>query len=232
MNQNQKNGQELNGLQSEQEFANANSTNLSDMLNDLNSKPPTVIVNKSMVSKNEDVNQPVKQETKGLEDVSKYQEQIDRLYQTNIDKEWSFIDKWKNRSMFDQVQEVKKDLFKTSADYRLKFYKTQLDTRLEYLNEKCNAGLKMVKGHYRHQVSSFLMAKMEELSFQVRDRQFAFLDMMKGKYAYAETLIGYPSMQQRYLSSVFEEEGNYLKFLDGLLDKFQSIVDEELKKYN
>lgn len=136
-----------------------------------------------------------------------------------------------NRSLYNQVLQVKQELFQTSASYRLKFYKTMLDTRLEYLNEKCNAGIKMIKGHYRHQVSSYLMSKMEQLSFEVRDRQFAFLDMMKGKYAYSESLTAYPSMQQRYMESVFTEETKYLRFLDGLLDKFQSIVDEELRKY-
>jgi hypothetical protein len=225
------NGPELIGQQDKQEFVHVNSINLGDMLSDQTSKPPAT-VQTSTVAKNEEVNQPVKQETKGLDSLAKNQEEIDRFYQANLDKQWSTWDRWTNKGMYNQVQEVKKELFKTSAHYRLAFYKTMLDTRLEYLNEKCNAGIKMVKGHYRHQVSSYLMSKMEQLSFEVRDRQFAFLEMMKTKYSYSESLTGYPSMQQRYLTSIFDEEGKYLKFLDGLLDKFQSIVDEELKKYN
>ena len=206
------------------------SINLGEMFNDNNTKAPTIMQRKT-VTKNEEINKPVHQETKELDALSKNQEAINRLYEVNLDKQWSMLDKWKNRAMYNQVQEVKQEFFKTSAHYRLAFYKTMLDTRLEYLNEKCNAGLKMVKGHYRQQVSSFLMSKMEQLSYEVRDRQFAFIAMMKDKYAFSETLTAYPSMQQRYLSSIFTEEEKYLKFLDGLLDKFQSIVDEELRKY-
>ncbi|MBL0053073.1 MAG: hypothetical protein IPP29_16980 [Bacteroidetes bacterium] len=79
--------------------------------------------------------------------------------------------------MFDQVQQVRGELFKTTADYRLKFYKTILDTRLEALHEKCSAGVSMIKGHYRQKVSSFLMAKMEELTVEVKDRQINFWNL-------------------------------------------------------
>lgn len=228
------NGQMLKDQQNKQEmFVDVNSENLGDMLiDDFNFKSSPDVPITYTETKNNEVGQSVKQETKGLDSLAKNQEDIDRFYQTNIDKQWTMWDKMTNRSMYNQVQQVKQELFQTSASYRLKFYKTMLDTRLEYLNEKCNAGIKMVKGYYRHQVSSYLMSKMEQLSFEVRDRQFAFLDMMKGKYAYSESLTAYPSMKQRYMESVFTEEAKYLRFLDGLLDKFQSIVDEELRKYN
>lgn len=232
-NENQNMNPGENKQQDNFNFKTPNSMDLGSMLHNISSQTASVPqVANNTIAKNEEVNQPVKQETKGLDSLAKNQDEIDRFYQGNIDKNWTLLQKWTNRSMYNHVQEVKKELFKTSAHYRLAFYKTMLDTRLEYLNEKCNAGIKMVKGHYRHQVSSFLMSKMEQLSFEVRDRQFAFLEMMKTKYNYSEGLTAYPSMQQRYLSSIFDEEGKYLKFLDGLLDKFQSIVDEELKKYN
>jgi hypothetical protein len=230
-NENQNTNPVENNQQENFSFKTPGSIDLGSMLNGHTYTPPATAAT-STIAKNEEVNQPVKQETRGLDSLAKNQEEIDRFYQGNIDKNWTLLQKWTNRSMYNHVQEVKKELFKTSAHYRLAFYKTMLDTRLEYLNEKCNAGIKMVKGHYRHQVSSYLMSKMEQLSFEVRDRQFAFLEMMKSKYNYSESLTAYPSMQQRYLSSIFDEEGKYLKFLDGLLDKFQSIVDEELKKYN
>lgn len=224
------NGQMLKDQRCRQEmFVNVNSENLGDMVNDDFYVKSLPVVTES---KNNEVGQSVKQETKGLDSLSQNNDEIDRMYQDQIGKKWTLWGKMTNRSMYDQVQHVKQELFQTSASYRLKFYKTMLDTRLEYLNEKCNAGIKMIKGHYRHQVSSYLMSKMEQLSFEVRDRQFAFLDMMKGKYAYSESLTAYPSMQHRYMESVFTEEAKYLRFLDGLLDKFQSIVDEELRKYD
>jgi len=224
-------GQELNDQQGNQEFASANSMDMNNMFNDFNVKSPIVSQNNSVV-KNQELEVPVKKETNGIATYEGNNDAIDHFYQTNIDKQWTGLEKLTNRTMYKQVQEVKQNLFKESAHYRLAFYKTMLDTRLEYLNEHCNSVLKMVKGHYRLQASNFLMGKMEELSFLVRDKQFAFLEMMKGKYAYSESLTGFPSMKQNYLSSIFREEENYLKFLDGLLDKFQNIVNEELRKYN
>lgn len=227
------NGQLNDQQNKQQKFVNVNSENLGDMLNDdFNFKSSPGVPRTNTEAKNNEVGQSVKHETKGLDSLSQNNDEIDRLYQINIDKQWTLWGKMTNRSMYNHVQQVKKELFQTSASYRLKFYKTMLDTRLEYLNEKCNAGIKMVKGHYRHQVSSYLMSKMEQLSFEVRDRQIVFLNMMKGKYAYSESITAYPSMQQRFMETIFTEEAKYLRFLDGLLDKFQSIVDEELRKYN
>ena len=222
--------QEFNNSNENQKFVSVNSLDMNEMLQKAEQKPVISVKNNSVM--NQEIEKPVKKETHGIETVEKYNESIDQFYQENIHKQWTFPEKILNRSMYKQVLEVKQNLFKESAGYRLKFYKTMLDTRLEYLNEHCNAVLKMIKGHYRLQVSNFLMAKMEDLSFSVRDRQFAFLEMMKGKYAYSESLKDYPTMQQHYLTSIFHEEENYLQFLDGLLDKFQNIVNEELKKYS
>jgi len=224
------NGSELNSQHDKIDFINVNSFNLDDILN-TNSKITNTMPNHPSI-KNENTVQSIKTETAGLDHIAKNQEDIDKFYQTTLDKRWSLVDRWTNNTMFKQVQDVKLELFQTSAKYRLNFYKTILDTRLEYLNEKCNAGLKMVKGHYRHQVSSFLMNKMEQLNFEVKDKQITFMQMMKEKYSYAETLEKYPSMKKRFFESIFNEEINYMKFLDGLLDRFQSIVDEELQKYN
>jgi hypothetical protein len=202
-----------------------------DVINTSASNKPAVVSN-SMVSKNEDLSQPVKQETKNLDSLSLNNQRIDKHYNELIEKNWGLMDRWKNPKMYELVQKERENLFNATASYRLGFYKTMLDTRLTALHEKCSAGISMIKGHYRQKTSSFLMSKMEELSFEVRDRQFNWLESMKSKYDYAETLKAYPSMQKRYMDSIFQEESRMLSFLDSLLIKFESIVNEELQKYN
>lgn len=222
-----------NAQQFETGFKASESLDLNSMLNSpaaTSNKP--IMVTTSTVAKNEEAVKPVVQETKNLDSLAQNNQQIDKFYQEQLDKKWGMWDKISNRKMYDQVQQVKSELFKTSAHYRLAFYKTLLDARLEALYEKCSAGTSMIKAHFRQKVASFLMTKMEELSMEVKDRQISFLEMMKGKYEYAETLTGYPSMQQRYSSGIFDEEGRYLRFLDSLLIKFESIVDEQMRKYN
>jgi len=181
---------------------------------------------------NDKLTKPVQEEATELDYIEQNNKEVDRVYQSQIDKRWSWWEKMTNRSMYDQVVAVKSELVKQSGHYRLAFYRTILDSRLEALNEKCNAGLKMIKAHYRKEVSSFLMAKMEEMSIEVRDRQFNFLEMMKGKYEYAEGVKSYPSMYDRYMQQIWKEEGRYLAFLDSQLIKFESIVSEEIKKYH
>jgi hypothetical protein len=204
---------------------------LNNMLN-VSTNESIQVATSDMVAKNEEVAKPVAKENKILDSVSENNRQIDQLYEHLLDKNWGFWERLNNRTMYNQILHVKGDLFKTTADYRLKFYKTILDSRLEFLHERCSAGISMMKGHYRHKASSFLMSKMEELSLEVKDRQINFMESMKGKYKYALTLKEYPSMLEKYTASIFDEEGRYLRFLDSTLIRFESIIEEQLKKYN
>lgn len=181
--------------------------------------------------KNEELDRSVKKEAKALEQIADTNEEIDQFYRQSFEKTWGLLEKWTNRKMYDQVQEVKKDLVKVSAGYRMSFYRTFLDARLEALREKCNSGLKCIKSYHRQQVASFVMAKMEGLRIEVKNRQMIFFEMMKEKYSYAESLKPYPTMHQRFMNSIFKEEANYLQFLDSLVSQFESIVDEEIRKY-
>ncbi len=181
---------------------------------------------------NNKLNRPIQEGTEQLASIERNNQEVDELYRREIDKKWSWLGKVTHRSMYDQVSAVKNELVKQAGHYRLAFYKTILDSRLEALNEKCNAGLKMIKANYRKEVSSFLMAKMEEMSAEVKDRQFTFIEMIKEKHLYAETLVNIPSIHKKYLDQVLNEEERYLKFLDSQLVKFESIVDEEIRKYH
>lgn len=225
------NEQPLNHQQDSLLFPKPDTLDLADFLDKTSERQLTPLASE-MTTRNEEVQQPVNQELKRVDDFSQSTRDIDQQYQHLMDKDWSLWDKLTDRTMYNQVQQIRKDLLVTSAKYRLNFYKTILDARLGALNEKCDAGLKMIKAHYRQQVSSHLMAKMEELTIEVKSRQINFLEMMKEKYQYSESLKNYPSMQKRYLDCVFEEEGRYLKFLDSLILRFESIVTEQLTKYN
>ena len=181
--------------------------------------------------KNQQLNQAVQQEDQVLENLTENNKEIDQFYQEELTKNWTVFNKLGNRSMYEQVQSVKADLFKESAKYRVAFYKQTLDTRLSALSEKCEAGIKMIKAHHRQQVASFVIGKMEQLKLEICSRQFVFLEMMKGKYEYAESLEKYPSMRDRFMQAVFREEEKYLLFLDNIVEKFENIMDEEITKY-
>ncbi len=179
-----------------------------------------------------EIERPIAIENKGLDAISKSNSDIDNFYQKSMEQKWGLIDRITDRNLYKSVISVKEELFNTSSEYRLAFYKTILDTRIATLHERCDASLKMIKSDYRQKVSSFMMERMEQLTKEVKERQITFTEMMKDKYDYAETLTNYPSLKRKYLDGILIEEDKYLKFLASNLENFESIIDEQLKKYS
>jgi hypothetical protein len=183
------------------------------------------LINNRMLSK------PVEQEAEILNKQVHENSELEGFYNEQMVRTWSPIQKFTNRKMYDVVQHVKQDLIKQSAEYRIAYYKTILNARIGALVEHCDSGLAAIQGHYRAHLTSYLMSKMEEMATEVKQRQFRFLEMMKGKYQYAVTLKEYPSMHKRYVENIMSEEARYLKFLDGLLEHFGNIVENKINHY-
>jgi len=54
---------------------------------------------------------------------------------------------------------------------------------------------------------------------------------MKEKYDYVESLDGYPELQESYRQEITGEEKKHMRFLDKLINHFESIIEEELSSY-
>lgn len=169
------NGRQKIGDESEFEFKTPESINMGDLLDDSTSGKEIASIHSGLTSSNAQVTDAVSKETKELDEMASHTRDIDRLYQEQMDKSWSLGERIINRSMYKEVQRIKSDLLRTSAQYRMNFYKTLLDARLAALSEKCEAGVKMIQGHYRKMVSTFLMSKMEEMVTEklLRDHFFS-----------------------------------------------------------
>lgn len=82
------NGQMLNDQENKEMFVNVNSENVGNIVNDaFNFKLLTIEPRSNTERKNNEVGQSVKRETKGLDSLSQNNDEIDRFYQTNIDKQ-------------------------------------------------------------------------------------------------------------------------------------------------
>lgn len=196
-------------------------------------------IDKIMVQKKQDLsiddiiksNDTVEKDTNSVTELQENNKQIDDNYQRDLNKDWSLVEQLTNRSMFKQVQENRKELFNASAEYKIKFYRTVLDGRLEALSEKTNTGLMMIKAHYRQNVASFMMKKMDDLSREVKVRQREFLTMMMEKHDDVARLENYPPLKEQYVNSILLEGERYMKFLDRLVVRFENIIDEQLQKH-
>lgn len=172
----------------------------------------------------------ITEESAHSEAISGQLKSVDDNYQKEFNKDYSLLDRWTNRTMYKQVVESRKQLFAASGEYRMQFYRTVLDGRLGALKEKTNAGLMMVKGHYRQQVAAFMLGKMNELARDVNQNQQQFLSLMKSKHDYVHQLDGYPDLQRPYLESVIMEGERYMRFCDSLILRFEQIIDEQISR--
>lgn len=177
------------------------------------------------------INKPVEEEIGQLEKVHKGTVVLDVFYQKMLEKKWSLLDRWKDKSMYEKVSAIKSEMFEMSADHRMTIYDLLLQTRVQQTKEKCDSGLKCLKSHYRRKVASFIMFQMEELVNEIKGYQFRFIEMMKSKHQYANGLKEIPSLHKKYLQTLFNEETRYLRFLEALIVKFESTINEELKLY-
>lgn len=224
-------GQRDNGQPNERSpFDAPNNMDLNSMLHDQSTTPAQRHFDGSPATGSAAVRR-AEEEAHGVADAEKTHLSVDAFAHGMIEKNFSVWEKLTDRSMYKAVQRVRMDLLNTSAEYRLSFYRTLMDARLEALRERCTSGVAMLKAMFRQQVGSYLMAQMEKMAMEADQRQRAFLNMMKGKYSYAESLKPYPSMHEKYMKSVWEEEGRYLQFLDSLLMRFEAIVGEQFQQH-
>ncbi len=155
---------------------------------------------------------------------------IDEGFQNDLDREWDIFDKITDYRNYRNVKRFKGDLIKLSGEYRIKYMDNILNGRLEAVQERLDAGLTMVKSHYREKVASHLLAKMEELSLKVHQHMRNFFNEQIRRYRFAETLKGTPSYEN-YYNSLTEFEIRYLNFNNKLLINFENSIENIVKKY-
>ena len=115
--------------------------------------------------------------------------EMDSFYQKKIEQKWSLLDRWLDRNMYDQVQKGKKKrCFTLLPDKGCQCMIFFLQSRLQHTREKYDSSLKCIKAHYRRNIASYIMSQMEDLTEDIKGYQFRFLESMKSKYNYAETL--------------------------------------------
>lgn len=155
---------------------------------------------------------------------------IDENFQKAINKRWTLSDKITDFKTYGQVQRLKRDLINTSGEYRLKYMDNILKARLEGVQEMLDAGLTMVKSHYRDQVTRFLLEKFLSVQRDVDVRKKEFFQNHMPNYKFAETLQGLPSYK-RYFKTLEEDEIRFLNFVDKLLLNFENSIENISKKY-
>jgi hypothetical protein len=134
-----------------------------------------------------------------------------------------------------QIEEIildwKEKTISNVADFNIKFIQQLSEYRLQAMTERYNTALMVLKANARTQISTYLLSKMDEVKDTVRENQFKFISEVEMKYAKAESIRHLPNLYKTYLSSIEDETVRYFLFLENLVTRFESIVNEQLKNY-
>jgi hypothetical protein len=182
------------------------------------------------IKMSEEMKAPVHETDKNLDLLLRNAGEIDDRTKDLLIKNRTLIQQLFPSKMDKLVMEMQRNTVQNAMEFRLNLYKMSTQFRLEALREKYNAALMTIRGHYREQVSSYMMGKLEELHVKVDVKQRSFIEFAKAKYDYAKLQSGYPELQAIYLNNINEESLGYLTFLHRQITNFESIIDEQIER--
>lgn len=205
-----------------------------EMENEINNAHQSEVIdydfNQGLKPLNNDSTDCIKSEMTNMEVSVEGINNIDENFQKAIDKNWTTAEKIKDFKTYLQVQRLKRNLIDVSGEYRVKYIDNILRARLEGVQEMLDAGITMVKSHYREQVARFLLDKFQSLNEDVNVRKRNFFKAHQANYNFAETLRETPSYQ-RYYKTLEEDEVRFINFLNKLLINFENSIENIVKKY-
>ncbi|MBK5214487.1 MAG: hypothetical protein JJE55_12595 [Flavobacteriaceae bacterium] len=145
------------------------------------------------------------------------------MYEGLMNKNWSLGEQLMNRSMFKQVQSMKKEMLATTSKRRLQVYDTILQARLDFIREHCNAALTVVKSKYRLEVAKAFTEHLEELYRTIIRRRSSFVQMTLAECNDADII---PNLRVRAKinNSIVKGEDLYIDMLDNLLIHYSNIL--------
>lgn len=210
--------------------------NLNDDLNALEmgtqvqqpTQQKTKVVNLKM---DEAVKTPVQKTDQNLDLLLRNAEEIDNRTKDLLIKNRTLIQQLFPSKMDKLVQEMQVNTIREAMEFRLNLYKMSTKFRLEALREKYNAALMTIRGHYREQVSEFMMGKLMELHQKVDVKQRGFIELSKSKYEFAKQQQGYPNIQALYITHIDQEFIGFMTFLNRQVTNFESIIDEQIERF-
>lgn len=222
---------ELQGQTPEKKFDALNSTNFLDFQEKFEQEAPkstTTLIKSSggLSQTSSEPNHSMNGAEEALEKTGQLTDELQKqneLYERMINKEWTLGEQLMNRSMYRQVQSMKKDMLATTSRARLKVYDTILQARLDFIREHCNAALTVVKSKYRLEIAKAFTEHLEELYRTIIYRRANFVVMTLAESDETDKI---PNMRvrQKINESIVKGEDRYIEMLDNLLIHYSNIL--------
>jgi len=169
----------------------------------------------------------IDQISQGQEDSNK----VTAIYKNELNRDWNLVDRIANKDMYKAVVANRKALFNATAEHRVEFYKEVLDARLGALREQTQAGLMMIRGHYRRQVAAYMSGEMESLVIELGEKRESLFLRMAHNYDFIEQLNGNEFLINRYLEAIQNETEMVTSTMEKLAKNFEQSIMEQVSKY-
>ena len=169
----------------------------------------------------------IDQISQGQEDSRK----VSTIYSDELSRDWGLVQRFAQKDMYKAVVENRKALFNATADHRVEFYKEFLDARLGALREQTQAGLMMIRGHYRRQVAAYMSGEMESLVIELGEKRESLFLKMAHNYDFIEQLNGNEFLINRYLEAIQNETEMVTGTMEKLAKNFEQSIMEQVAKY-
>jgi len=170
----------------------------------------------------------IDQISQGHEDINK----VSNLYKDELKKDWNLVERIANKDMYKAVVANRKALFNATAEHRVEFYKEVLDSRLGALREQTQAGLMMIRGHYRRQVAAYMTGEMESLVMELGEKRESLFLKMSRNYEFIDKLNGNDFLINRYLEAIQNETEMVTSTMEKLAKNFEQSIMEQVTKYS
>lgn len=103
--------------------------------------------------------------------------------------------------------------------------------KFEACREVAEVWVKSMRVETRETFFRFVAERTEVLQETIEQHRQKFAEHMSGRYATAERYRAMPEFHARYKKSIEDEIEAYMAWLDDLLGKFRSIVQERVAQY-
>ncbi len=169
----------------------------------------------------------IDQISQGQEDSNK----VSDIYREELNKDWSLVQRFAQKDMYKAVVANRKALFNATAEHRVEFYREVLDARLGALREQTQAGLMMIRGHYRRQVAAYMSGEMESLVMELGEKRESLFLKMARNYDFIDKLNGNEFLINRYLEAIQNETEMVTSTMEKLAKNFEQSIMEQVAKY-
>lgn len=128
------------------------------------------------------------------------------------------------------ARELQKKMMHLGFEAKAKQYNLMVETGMKLRKERAEAALMSYSAISRQGVAAVVLSKVEELRSIVFENEKRFLIKLEEQEEFAKNITN-DRRKLRYQRKIEEEEIRHFEFLDSVIDKFLSIMNQKISDF-